>query len=70
MNAEQTTHQMLTEELLDHQDYLAVQRIKENDLQPRHKQKQLSELEPYTDPLSQLFKMFKRVATTERQYVC
>ena len=66
--AEHSNHQLLTEELLDHQDYLAVKRIRDNDLKPRHEQKPLRELEPYIDPLSQLFKMLQRLATTGEKY--
>lgn len=62
--AEHTTHQLLTEELLDHQDYLAMKRIRDNDSRPRHEQKQLAEMEPRIDPLSQLFKMLQRLAST------
>ena len=59
---QQSTHSLLTEELLDRQDYLATKRIRENDARPRHEQRQLAELEPLTDPLSQLFKMLQRLA--------
>lgn len=62
--AEDTSHQLLTEQLLDYQDYLALKRIKENDMKPKHEQKQLSMLEQHIDPLSQLFKMANRVATS------
>lgn len=66
-SAEHSTHHLLTEELLDHQDYLALQKIRENDMKSRHEQKQLSELGPHIDPLSQLFKMLQRLATTGEQ---
>ena len=68
-NAEHSTHQLLTEELLDRQDYLAAKRIRDNDMKPRHEQKQLSQMEPHIDPLSQLFKMLQRLATTGEWWV-
>ena len=61
---ELNTHQRLTEELLDHQDYLATKRIKDSETLLKHEQKKLCDIRTCVDPLSQLFKMLKRIATT------
>lgn len=50
MNAEHANHQLLTEELLDHQDWLASRREERGEA-------------PTPDLLSQLFTMFKRKAS-------
>ncbi len=50
MNAEHANHDLLTEELLDHQDWLAARREERGEF-------------PTPDPLSQLFTMFKRKAS-------
>lgn len=73
--SEQTRHHLLTEELLDRQDYLAVRQAKEKEAdligrralylqQDLLEQVIVSEQGPHLDPLSQLFKMVQRVATT------
>lgn len=62
-NMEHTSHYQLSEELIDHQDYLVRKRMRDNDMLPKHEQKKLP---VYIDPLSQLFKMFKRIVSTGR----
>ena len=61
MTSEQGMHDRLTEELLDRQDYLALQRS-QGQVKGAH-----SDEGDHKDPLSQLFTMFKRVAYAQER---
>jgi len=65
MDAEYTNHEMLTEELLDHQDHLHLLEQERGQGGEGEESKYRRAWVPRHDPLSQLFTMFRRLAGTE-----
>jgi len=73
-NSEHSRHQLLIEELLDRQDYLVQQQLRQREAKlanvTPHLQKETfhqlltGKLDLQLDPLSQLFKMVQRYSTT------
>ena len=63
VSSEHFTHDNLTEELLDKQDYLVSRRREDMKRMPENEQRRLRETPP-PDPLTQLLHMFKRIATS------
>ena len=61
VTSEHSTHDNLTEELLDKQDYLVLRRQEEMKRMPEDDEKRLKEA---PDPLTQLLHMFKRIASS------
>ena len=68
VSSEHYTHDHLTEELLDKQDYLVSRRREEMKRMPEDEQRRLREFPP-PDPLTQLLHMFKRIATSREWYM-
>ena len=63
LTSEQSTHDKLTEELLDKQDFLVLKRQEETKRMAQTDQKTLRKTSSL-DPLTQLLNMFKRIATS------
>ena len=68
VSSEHYTHDHLTEELLDKQDYIVSRRREEMKRMPENERRRRLREAPPPDPLTQLLHMFKRIATSREWY--